>query len=72
MRETRLSGSMSGNRKQSHAKPDCGGQAKASQDATGRLQSLRLFSTLPRTVAFADVINGRTWSATRVDSLFGQ
>jgi hypothetical protein len=24
MRETRLFGSMSGNRKQSHAKPDCG------------------------------------------------
>src|SRR5450631_1221927 len=29
MREIRLSGSMSGNRKQSQAKPDCGGGAKA-------------------------------------------
>jgi len=28
MRETRLSSSMSGKRKQHHAKPDCGGQVK--------------------------------------------
>jgi hypothetical protein len=29
MREIRLSGSMSGNRKQNQAKPDCGDEAKA-------------------------------------------
>ena len=29
MREICLSGSMSGNRKQDQAKPDCGGEAKA-------------------------------------------
>ena len=46
MREIRLSGSMSGNRKQSQAKPDCGADAKASLKATGRLKPLRLFSTL--------------------------
>jgi hypothetical protein len=42
---------MSGNRKQSHAKPDCGGAAKASPHATGRLPLLRLFSTLPKILA---------------------
>jgi hypothetical protein len=46
MREICLSGSMSGNRKQSYAKPDCGGEAKAQPTATGRLKPLRLFSTL--------------------------
>jgi hypothetical protein len=45
MREIRLSGSMSGNRKQSQVKPDCGGAAKAQPLATGRLKPLRLFST---------------------------
>ena len=30
MRETRLSGSMSGNRKQSHAQPDCGTPCESS------------------------------------------
>ncbi len=53
MREKRLSGSMSGNRKQSHAKPDCGGAAKAQPWATGRLQPLRLFSTPHGTVGFS-------------------
>jgi len=48
MRENRLSGSMSGNRKQRQAKPDCGGDAKAQPHiCTGRLPLLRLFSTLP-------------------------
>jgi hypothetical protein len=47
MREIRTSGAMSGNRKQSHVKPDCGGAAKAEPRATGRLQPLRLFSTPP-------------------------
>jgi hypothetical protein len=47
MREIRTSGAMSGKRKQSHVKPDCGGAAKAWPMATGRLKSLRLFSTLP-------------------------
>ena len=46
MREKRLSGSMSGKRNQSHVKPDCGDIAKAPSTATGRLQPLRLFSTL--------------------------
>ena len=46
MRETRLYGSTSGNRKQSHAKPDRGDDAKASSAATGRLKPLRLFSNL--------------------------
>jgi len=46
MRETCQSGSMSGNRKQNQVKPDCGDAAKASSNTTGRLQSLRLFSTL--------------------------
>jgi len=36
---------MSGNRKQSQVKPDCGGAAKAQPLATGRLKPLRLFST---------------------------
>ena len=46
MREICLSGSMSGNRNQNQAKPDCGGEAKAQPIATGRLKPLRLFSTL--------------------------
>jgi len=46
MREIRLSGSMSGNRKQSYAKPDWGGPCESSPTATGRLKQLRLFSTL--------------------------
>jgi len=33
MRETRQSGSMSGNRKQNYAKPDCGDEAKAESHA---------------------------------------
>jgi hypothetical protein len=45
MREIRTSGAMSGNRKQSQVKPDCGGDAKAEPTATGRLQPLCLFST---------------------------
>jgi hypothetical protein len=49
MREICLSGSMSANRKQNRAKPDCGGEAKAQpKEATGRLKPLRLFSTLLR------------------------
>jgi hypothetical protein len=32
MREICLSGSMSGNRKQNQAKPDCGGAAKATSN----------------------------------------
>ncbi len=55
MRENRLSGSMSGNRKQRQAKPDCGGDAKAQPHiATGRLPLLRLFSTLPGIVGSAE------------------
>ena len=41
-----MSGSMSGNRKQSQAKPDCGGSCESTPTATGRLKPLRLFSTL--------------------------
>jgi hypothetical protein len=33
MREIRLSGSMSGNRKQDQVKPDCGDEAKAESHA---------------------------------------
>jgi hypothetical protein len=54
MREIRLSGSMSGNRKQSQAKPDWGDDAKASSQATGRLKPLRLFSTLLKTLEFGE------------------
>ena len=46
MREICLSGSMSGNRKQSYAQPDCGGSCESTPTATGRLKPLRLFSTL--------------------------
>ena len=46
MREIRQSGSMSGNRKQSQVKPDCGDTTKVWSTATGRLKPLRLFSTL--------------------------
>ena len=46
MREICQSGSMSGNRKQSYANPDCGDDAEASSTATGRLTLLRRFSTL--------------------------
>ena len=49
MREICLSCSMSGNRKQNQAKPDCGDAAKApSNNHREDLQSLRLFSTLPQ------------------------
>jgi hypothetical protein len=46
MREICQSGSMSGNRNQGQAKPDCGDAVKAPSNTTGRLQLLRLFSTL--------------------------
>src|SRR5262249_54757829 len=46
MRENCQSGSMSGNRKQSQAKPDCGDTTKVQSTTTGRLPPLRLFSTL--------------------------
>src|ERR1039458_8065959 len=46
MREICQSGSMSGNRKQSYAQPDCGGPCESTPTATGRLKPLRLFSTL--------------------------
>jgi hypothetical protein len=46
MREICLSGSMSGNRKQNQAKPDCWDLAKAKSNITERLPLLRLFSTL--------------------------
>src|SRR6516225_8025586 len=46
MREICMSGSLSGNRKQSQAKPDRGDGAKAQSIVTGRLKPLRLFSTL--------------------------
>jgi hypothetical protein len=48
MREICLSGSMSGNRKQNRAKPDCDGSRAQPKEATGRLKPLRLFSTLLR------------------------
>ena len=46
MREICLSGSMSGNRKQSSSNRLEAGHAKAPPTATGRLMPLRLFSTL--------------------------
>jgi hypothetical protein len=47
MREICQSGSMSGNKKQGQAKPDFGGCSESpTHTATGRLQLLRLFSTL--------------------------
>ncbi len=59
MRETRLFGSMSGNRKQSHAKPDCGnpGERRVMRhrktNATAPvLDSTRLFvKILPRSTS---------------------
>jgi len=46
MREICQSGSMSGNRKQDQANRTEGTRRKPSHIPTGRLQSLRLFSTL--------------------------
>ena len=45
----RLSSSMSGKRNQDQVQPDCGDAAKAKSMPTGRLPSLRLFSTLLKT-----------------------
>ena len=61
MREMRLSGSMSENRKQSHANRIEARSAKAAlTNATGRLPLLRLFSTplIDRVVAPAYAIRG--------------
>src|SRR6202795_3823251 len=46
MREICLSGSRSGNRKQSEPNRDWGGSCESTPTATGRLKPLRLFSSL--------------------------
>jgi len=66
MREICQSGSMSGNRKQDQANRTEGTRRKPSHIPTGRLQSLRLFSTL---LALSHVIRHRIGG--RADTLDG-
>jgi hypothetical protein len=64
MREICLSGSMSGNRKQSQAKPDCGGEAKALAERSHR-EAKALAPVLDSTRDYAHYFDRHAWQILR-------